>query len=66
LARWLLQQESEVELINPVMTHCNKDNDNRHPSKNDAIDALTIADLVNRGLYTKYSLQAESFGPLGS
>ncbi|XID90363.1 IS110 family transposase [Paenibacillaceae bacterium WGS1546] len=61
LANWLLQQGIEVVLINPVLTHRNKENRDNSPSKNDSKDALTIADLVNRGLYTEYSPQAETF-----
>ena len=41
------------------MTHCNKDNDNRHPSKNDAKDAsplriwLTVASTLNTAFKPK-------------
>lgn len=64
LANWLLEQGMEVVLVNPVLTHRNKENRDNSPSKNDSKDALTIADLVNRGLYTEYSPQAESFEQL--
>jgi transposase len=61
LADWLLDQGMEVVLVNPVHTHRNKENRDNTPSKNDAKDALTIADLVNRGLYTEYHPQEEHF-----
>lgn len=61
LANWLLQQGIEVVLVNPVLTHRNKENRDNSPSKNDSKDALTIADLVNLGLYTEYIPQAAVF-----
>jgi len=64
LARWLLQQGIEVVLVNPVTTHRNKENRDNSPSKNDAKDALTIADVVSRGYYTDYSPPAPQFARL--
>jgi transposase len=64
LANWLLEQSMEVVLVNPVLTHRNKENRDNSPSKNDSKDALTIADLVNRGLYTEYVPQPEAFEQL--
>jgi len=60
-AAWLRRQQIDVVLVNPVLTHRNKENRDNTPSKNDAKDALTIADLVNRGLYTEYNPPAVEF-----
>ncbi|MCM3704041.1 IS110 family transposase [Paenibacillus macerans] len=64
LAHWLQQQGIEVVLVNPVVTHRNKENRDNSPSKNDAKDALTIADAVSRGFYTEYTPQAAQFEQL--
>lgn len=64
LANWLLQQEVEVVLVNPVTTHRNKENRDNSPSKNDPKDALVIADVVSRGYYTDYQPQAAMFDRL--
>jgi len=61
LAAWLQERNVDVVLVNPVLTHRNKENRDNTPSKNDSKDALTIADLVNRGLYTEYVPQAPEF-----
>lgn len=61
LANWLRKQQVNVVLVNPTLTHRNKENRDNTPSKNDAKDALTIADLVNRGLYTEYNPPAVEF-----
>ena len=61
LANWLLEQNIEVVLVNPVATHRNKENRDNSPSKNDAKDAATIADLVTRGCYTDYAPHAPVF-----
>lgn len=58
LAHWLRKQGIEVVLVNPVVTHRNKENRDNSPSKNDAKDALTIADAVSRGFYTEFTPQA--------
>ncbi|MBU5445687.1 IS110 family transposase [Paenibacillus sp. MSJ-34] len=58
LAHWLREQGIEVVLVNPVVTHRNKENRDNTPSKNDAKDALTIADAVSRGFYTEFTPQA--------
>lgn len=64
LANWLLKQGIEVVLVNPVLTHRSKENRDNTPSKNDAKDALTIADLINLGRYTEYIPQDEIFEQL--
>lgn len=61
LGNWLLKQGVEVVLVNPVTTHRNKENRDNSPSKNDPKDALVIADVVNRGLYTDYAPQEAVF-----
>ncbi|WP_135557782.1 IS110 family RNA-guided transposase [Paenibacillus cymbidii] len=61
LADWLLEQGIEVVLVNPMATHRNKENRDNSPSKNDAKDAVVIADLVCRGCYTEYAPQAPVF-----
>lgn len=64
LAHWLQERGIEVVLVNPVVTHRNKENRDNSPSKNDAKDALTIADAVSRGFYTEYTPQAAQFEQL--
>jgi transposase len=64
LTHWLQEQGIEVALVNPMTTHRNKENRDNSPSKNDAKDALTIADIVCRGWYTEYSPQAVTFARL--
>jgi len=61
LAAWLHRQQIDVVLVNPVLTHRNKENRDNTPSKNDTKDALTIADLINRGLYTAYNPPSAAF-----
>lgn len=61
LANWLLAQNIEVVLVNPVTTHRNKENRDNSPSKNDPKDALVIADVVSRGYYTDYVPQSPVF-----
>lgn len=61
LANWLLAQNIEVVLVNPVTTHRNKENRDNSPSKNDPKDALVIADVVSRGYYTDYTPQSAVF-----
>lgn len=57
LANWLMEQNMEVVLVNPLTTKRNKENRDNSPSKNDAKDALTIADAVSRGYYLEYRTQ---------
>lgn len=45
--------------MNPGVTHRNKENRDNSPSKNDAKDALTIADAVSRGFYAEFTPQAD-------
>lgn len=61
LANELREQKIQVALVNPVTTHRNKENRDNCPSKNDAKDALTIADVVSRGFYTDYAPQKVEF-----
>jgi transposase len=51
LADWLRNRGIEVVLVNPMTTKRNKENRDNRPSKNDAKDAIVIADLVSRGYY---------------
>jgi transposase len=64
LADWLRKQGLEVVLVNPVTTHRNKENRDNSPSKNDAKDALVIADVVSRGYYTDYTPQESVYDPI--
>lgn len=64
LANWLLEQGLEVVLVNPTTVHRNKENRDNCPSKNDAKDALTIADVISRGFYTDYHPQTEALQSL--
>ena len=49
LANWLVDQEIDVVLVNPMTTKRNKENRDNSQSKNDIKDALIIADAVSRG-----------------
>lgn len=51
LARWLQDHGHEVVQVNPATVKRNKENRDNRPSKNDAKDALTIADTISRGYY---------------
>lgn len=64
LANWLIEQGLEVVLVNPMTTHRNKENRDNSPSKNDAKDALVIAELVSRGFYCEYEPQGASYDRL--
>ena len=64
LANWLLEQGLEVVLVNPTTVHRNKENRDNCPSKNDAKDALTIADVISRGFYTDYHPQTDALQSL--
>ena len=54
LAFWLLERGEQVVLVNPLTTKRNKENRDNRPSKNDAKDAITIADSVTRGYYSDW------------
>jgi len=54
LAKWLLGNCHEVVQVNPLTTKRNKENRDNKPSKNDAKDAITIADSVSRGYYSEW------------
>lgn len=56
LAHWLREQSYEVVLVNPMTTKRNKENRDNRPSKNDAKDALVIAECVSRGFYSEWRL----------
>lgn len=55
LARWLQDHGQEVVQVNPATVKRNKENRDNRPSKNDAKDALTIADSISRGYYHDWS-----------
>lgn len=55
LADWLVEQDIEVVLVNPLTTKRNKENRDNSQSKNDLKDALVIADAVSRGYYSSYT-----------
>ncbi|MGG4394382.1 IS110 family transposase [Paenibacillus thiaminolyticus] len=57
LADWLSEKGIEVVLVNPLTTKRNKENRDNSQSKNDAKDALVIADVVSRGYYSDYNKQ---------
>lgn len=54
LAFWLLENGEEIVLVSPVTTKRNKENRDNKPSKNDAKDAIIIADNVSRGYYSEW------------
>lgn len=57
IADWLTVQGLTVVLVNPLTTKRNKENLDNTQSKNDAKDALIIADVVSRGYYSEYKPQ---------
>ncbi|WP_244951359.1 IS110 family transposase [Paenibacillus thiaminolyticus] len=57
LADWLSEKGIKVVLVNPLTTKRNKENRDNSQSKNDAKDALVIADVVSRGYYSDYNKQ---------
>jgi transposase len=61
IANWLVKQDIDVVLVNPMTTKRNKENRDNSPSKNDPKDALVIADAVSRGYYTPFSPKEEAF-----
>jgi len=54
LAFWLYDRGERVVLVNPLTTKRNKENRDNRPSKNDAKDAIIIADAVSRGYYSEW------------
>lgn len=54
LAFWLHDRGKQVVLVNPLTTKRNKENRDNRPSKNDAKDAIIIADAVSRGYYSEW------------
>lgn len=64
LARWLDEQGVEVVVVNPYLVKKNKDNRDNSRSKNDAKDALVIADMIKNGYYTPVRLMSETFETL--
>jgi len=64
LANWLVYQEIDVVLVNPMTTKRNKENRDNSQSKNDIKDALIIADAVSRGYYRDWNKQDDFFQQL--
>lgn len=64
LSYWLRERHVEVVVVNPMTTKRNKENRDNTPSKNDAKDALVIADVVSRGYYTPFQEEAVVFAHL--
>lgn len=56
LAMYLREQGYTVVLVNPLTTRRNKENRDNKPSKNDAKDAVIIADAVSRGYYSDWRM----------
>jgi transposase len=54
VAYGLRERGHTVVLVNPLTTKRNKENRDNKPSKNDAKDAITIADAVSRGYYSDW------------
>jgi transposase len=50
LANWLLEQSMEVVLVNPVLTHRNKENRDNSPSKNDSKDSMGLGMIAQAAL----------------
>ncbi|WP_168121804.1 IS110 family transposase [Paenibacillus sp. HB172176] len=61
LAQWLLDQGQEVVQVNPVVVKRNKENRDNRPSKNDAKDAVVIADTLSRGYYHEWVWHEENY-----
>lgn len=64
LANWLVDQEIDVVLVNPMTTKRNKENRDNSQSKNDIKDALIIADAVSRGYYHDWNKQDDFYQQL--
>lgn len=64
LADWLMERNIPVVLVNPLTTKRNKENRDNSQSKNDAKDALVIADVVSRGYYREYNPQSPFYRQL--
>jgi transposase len=54
LGTWLRNRGEQVVLVNPLTTKRNKENWDNRPSKNDAKDAIIIADAISRGYYSEW------------
>jgi transposase len=54
LAYWLHERGDRIVLVNALTIKRNKENRDNKPSKNDAKDAIVIADTVSRGYYSDW------------
>lgn len=54
LAMWLQNHNQDVVQVNPLTVKRNKENRDNKPSKNDAKDAIIIADSISRGFYSDW------------
>ncbi len=61
LAFWLHERDEQVVLVNPMTTKRNKENRDNTPSKNDAKDAIIIADMISRGYYSEWVIHETIF-----
>jgi transposase len=61
LIGYLQRNDLEIAMVNPAATKRNKENRDNSPAKNDAKDALVIAELVSRGIYRTTTPQSEAF-----
>ncbi|WP_246590727.1 IS110 family transposase [Paenibacillus sophorae] len=57
LAFWLHERNEQIVLVNPMTTKRNKENRDNKPSKNDAKDAIIIADAISRGYYSEWVIR---------
>jgi transposase len=64
LAHWLRNQAFELVLVNPFHVKRNKENRDNSPTKNDAKDALVIADMVKNGYYRPATISADVYQAL--
>ena len=64
LAYFLLEQEIEVVTVNPYTVKRSKENRDNSPTKNDAKDALVIADAVKNGYYSELRIPTGNYAAL--
>lgn len=64
LAFWLHEHGKQVVLVNPMTTKRNKENRDNKPSKNDAKDAIIIADNISRGYYSEWIIHEDIYRKL--
>lgn len=58
LAHWMHERAFELVLVNPFHVKRSKEHRDNSPTKNDAKDALVIADMVKNGYYRPATMQA--------